>query len=141
MLYRAGAKLWPDFVSRLLLLLLLFNGEEVVIEIDVELAKQWLDSQQDDNGVPVFFLDCREPVEYQTASIAGATLVPMSKWPPSQEVTELMQGRRVVVFCHHGGRSLRVTNWLRQNGFPTALSMAGGIDAWSQQIDAAVPRY
>jgi rhodanese-related sulfurtransferase len=120
---------------------MLFSGVEVVIEIDVALAKQWLDRQQDDDGTQVFFLDCREPGEHQTASIAGTTLVPMSQWPPSSEVSEAMQGLRVVVFCHHGGRSLRVTNWLRQNGFPTALSMAGGIDSWSQEIDPSVPRY
>jgi rhodanese-related sulfurtransferase len=49
--------------------------------------------------------------------------------------------RRIVVHCHHGGRSLRVANWLRGQGFEQAQSMAGGIDAWSTEIDPAVPRY
>jgi rhodanese-related sulfurtransferase len=48
---------------------------------------------------------------------------------------------RIVVHCHHGGRSLRVATWLRQQGFPQAQSMAGGIDQWSQEIDPTVPRY
>jgi rhodanese-related sulfurtransferase len=46
-----------------------------------------------------------------------------------------------VVHCHHGGRSLRVAHWLREQGFANAQSMAGGIDRWSQEIDPSVPRY
>jgi rhodanese-related sulfurtransferase len=45
------------------------------------------------------------------------------------------------VHCHHGGRSLRVTQFLRQRGFAQAQNMAGGIDAWSLRIDPTVPRY
>jgi rhodanese-related sulfurtransferase len=111
------------------------------MEIDVQVAKQWLDATVDDQGTPVYFLDCREPGEHQTASIPGTNLVPMSQWPPSQEQIQAMQGKRIVVFCHHGGRSLRVTQWLRQNGYPETLSMAGGIDDWSCQIDSSIPRY
>ena len=47
----------------------------------------------------------------------------------------------IVVHCHHGGRSLRVVNWLRQQGYAHAINMAGGIDQWSQVIDPSVPRY
>ncbi len=47
----------------------------------------------------------------------------------------------LVVHCHHGGRSLRVANWLRTQGFPQAQSLAGGIDQWSLEIDPTVPRY
>jgi len=45
------------------------------------------------------------------------------------------------VLCHHGMRSLSVTNWLRQQGFERAQSVAGGIQAWSETVDAKVPRY
>ncbi len=48
---------------------------------------------------------------------------------------------QLVVHCHHGGRSLKVARWLRENGFAQAQSMAGGIDQWSQEIDPSVPRY
>ena len=48
---------------------------------------------------------------------------------------------RIIVHCHHGGRSLRVTNYLRQQGFSQAQNMSGGIDAWSLEVDPAVPRY
>lgn len=111
------------------------------MEIDVVTTKQWLDQGKDANGTPVFLLDCRESSEHVTANIPGAVLAPMSQWPPAQEILNAMDGKHVVVHCHHGGRSLRVAQWLRQNGFPDALSMAGGIDQWSQSIDPTVPRY
>ncbi len=47
----------------------------------------------------------------------------------------------IVVYCHHGVRSLEVTLALRRAGFDDVRSLAGGIDAWSRMIDAAVPRY
>ena len=49
--------------------------------------------------------------------------------------------RHVIVYCHHGMRSLHVSHWLRRQGFTRAQSMAGGIDAWSQEIDPGVSRY
>jgi len=89
----------------------------------------------------VLLLDCRQPEEYATAKIAGATLIPMGELPGRlAELEEHRQGR-VIVHCHHGGRSLRVAHWLREQGFPQAQSMAGGIDQWSQEIDPSVPRY
>jgi rhodanese-related sulfurtransferase len=45
------------------------------------------------------------------------------------------------VHCHHGGRSLRVVRWLREQGFSRAQSMAGGIDQWAVDIDPSLPRY
>jgi adenylyltransferase/sulfurtransferase len=54
---------------------------------------------------------------------------------------EAFRTRPLVVHCHHGGRSLRVANWLREQGFSQAQSMAGGIDQWSLEIDPTVPRY
>ncbi len=86
-------------------------------------------------------LDCREPNEYETAAIPGSVLVPMSQWENFENVRSHFEGKHIVVHCHHGGRSLRVANWLRQNGFPNAQSMAGGIELWSQQIDPSIPRY
>lgn len=106
------------------------------IEVDVSTVHAWLDQRPD-----VALIDCREPAEFQTASIPGAILLPMSQWTDSAAELEKLQGKHLVVHCHHGGRSMRVTQWLRANGFPTAQSMAGGIDAWSQAIDPNVPRY
>ena len=86
-------------------------------------------------------LDCRERDEAEAASIDGAVLIPMSEWNEQQDELAKLAGKHIVVHCHHGARSLRVASWLRQNGFPTAQSMAGGIDAWSLEIDPSVPRY
>jgi adenylyltransferase/sulfurtransferase len=106
------------------------------LEITCDAVKRKLDA-----GERFFFLDCREPDEHATAKIAGATLIPMSQL--AERVGELAAHKddEIVVHCHHGGRSLRVTNWLRHQGFAKVCSLAGGIDEWSQKIDPAVPRY
>ncbi len=106
------------------------------IEIDVETLRDWLQSRDD-----LVLIDCREPSEYEVASIPGATLIPMSQWAEKLAEVEGFQGKQVVVHCHHGGRSMRVTQWLRQNGFPNALNLAGGIHAWSDRIDPTVAKY
>jgi rhodanese-related sulfurtransferase len=89
---------------------------------------------------PPLLLDVREPWEYQTAHIAGATLMPMNE-VPGRAHQELDEDLPILVLCHHGARSLSVAAWLRQQGFEKAQSVAGGIDAWSRSIDPTVPRY
>lgn len=106
------------------------------IEIDCRGVKAKLDAAED-----FFFLDCREPDEHQTVSIAAASLIPMSQLMDRIGELEPHRDREVIVHCHHGGRSLKVANWLRQQGFPTAKSMAGGIDGWAVDIDPSLPRY
>jgi rhodanese-related sulfurtransferase len=92
-------------------------------------------------GTPFLLLDCREPDEHATASLPGALLIPMREIAERLAVLEPHRDGRIVVHCHHGGRSLRVTQFLRQRGFAQAQNMAGGIDAWSLRIDPTVPRY
>lgn len=111
------------------------------LEIDVSSVREWTSTGVDSAGKPVALIDCREASEYEIAKIDGAVLLPMSSFPLSPEALAAYQDKRIVVHCHHGGRSLRVANWFRQNGFPDALSMAGGIDAWSISIDPTVPQY
>lgn len=89
----------------------------------------------------IVLIDCREPSEWEVAKIDGAILMPMSNWEKEIVKLEKFAGRHLVVHCHHGGRSLRVTQWLRANGFPNAQNMAGGIDAWSDDVDSSVPKY
>jgi len=92
-------------------------------------------------GEALFFVDCREQDEYDTAKITGATLIPMSGLADRVDEFKPHADKPIIIHCHHGGRSLRVAMWLRQQGYPQAQSMAGGIDQWSQGIDATVPRY
>jgi rhodanese-related sulfurtransferase len=104
------------------------------LEVDVTTLKNFQDQKQD-----FFLLDVREESEYRTAKIPGGTLIPMSQLP--SRVNELPKDKPIIVHCHHGGRSMRATQWLRQNGFTQTSNLAGGIDAWSCHIDASVPRY
>jgi rhodanese-related sulfurtransferase len=85
-------------------------------------------------------IDVREPWEYETAKVNGSLLMPMGD-VPSRAHQELDPDDRLLVLCHHGARSLSVTNWLRQQGFEASQSIAGGIDAWSCEVDALIPRY
>ena len=106
------------------------------IEVDCVTVKSLFDS-----GADFLLLDCRETDEHGVARIAGARLLPMTELQARLNELDGDRTRRVVVHCHHGGRSLRVAAFLRQQGFTHAQSMAGGIDEWSQTIDPSVPRY
>ena len=92
------------------------------------------------SGQAFTLLDVREPWEYETARLEGAKLIPMGDLP-----TRAHQGldpeEHIVVICHHGVRSLTVTNWLRQQGFEKVQSMRGGIDGWARTVDPKVPLY
>src|SRR5579872_5577286 len=89
-----------------------------------------------EKGEPFFLLDCREPWEYQTAHIDGCTLIPMEQIP--QKLAEIPKDQPVVVYCHAGIRSFNAAAWLKRQGL-NALSMSGGIDQWSMEIDPKVP--
>lgn len=91
-------------------------------------------------GVPFTLLDVREPWEIATASITGSMNVPMGELP-ARAHNELDPESQIVVLCHHGARSLSVTEWLRHQGFPSAQSLAGGINQWSREVDPTVPMY
>ena len=94
-----------------------------------------------DNEEPFQLVDCREPLETDFVSIEGALLVPVSELVNRLEELEPYREGQVVFFCHHGIRSLRIIPWLQQQGFSRAMSMAGGIDNWSEEIDPTVQRY
>jgi rhodanese-related sulfurtransferase len=86
------------------------------------------------------FIDVREPWEFGAARIEGSLLMPMGD-VPARAHQELDPDEHLVVLCHHGVRSINVTAWLRNQGFEQAQSLRGGIDAWSAEVDPAVPRY
>ena len=85
-------------------------------------------------------LDVREPWEFETAHMEKARLMPMGD-VPSRAHQELDPDDHIVVLCHHGMRSLTVTNWLRQQGYEKVQSMRGGIDGWARTVDPKVPLY
>jgi rhodanese-related sulfurtransferase len=94
-----------------------------------------------DKKVPMLLLDVRRQGEWDTVHLPGARLVPLDQLHLRLEELESWKDRRVVVYCHHGVRSLRGTKFLRDKGFTDIHSMAGGIDAWSLIVDPALRRY
>jgi len=107
------------------------------LEVDPQEVKRRLDS-----GGKLHLIDVREPHEFAQAKIEGAILVPMRSVPGELQDLEVRSDEgTLIVYCHHGVRSLNVVNWLREQGVGACQSMAGGIDAWSLRVDPAVPRY
>lgn len=95
------------------------------------------------NGTRTLLIDVREAGEVATARIPGATHIPMRQIPENLASleAEARAGKHLLIHCHHGGRSMRVAQYLRANGIENVSNVAGGIDAWSLQIDAGVARY
>ena len=89
-------------------------------------------------GAPLL-LDCREADEWRHCRIEGARQMPLSDI--QRRVHELDRGQQIVVYCHHGVRSLKVAEYLVGKGFTRVANLAGGIDAWSLHVDSRVPRY
>jgi rhodanese-related sulfurtransferase len=92
-------------------------------------------------GEPVYLLDVRQPEEYSLAALPNSTLIPLGDLHHRTAEVEPPAGALVVVYCHHGVRSLTGAYLLQQAGVGPVASLAGGIDAWSREIDPAVPRY
>jgi rhodanese-related sulfurtransferase len=92
-------------------------------------------------GGKFVLVDCREQDEYDRVHIDGAKLVPMSQLADRLGELEPYRDWDLAVHCHHGGRSLRVVQWLREQGFTQAQSMAGGIDQWAVDVDPSLDRY
>jgi rhodanese-related sulfurtransferase len=112
------------------------TGVDLPIEIDVHDVNQLMQRGED-----FLFLDVRQPDEFETASLPGTILIPLGELASRLSELDEYRDSRIVVHCHHGGRSMRAVMGLRQHGFKGAQNMAGGIDAWSQVIDPQVPRY
>lgn len=109
--------------------------------LDYEISPQALAAllKESSGSIPKV-IDVREPWEFAAAHIEGSTLMPMGD-VPSRAHQELDPDEPLAVLCHAGVRSMNVTVWLRDNGFEKAQSVRGGIDAWSREVDPAVPRY
>jgi adenylyltransferase/sulfurtransferase len=110
------------------------DGIDVDVDIDVHTLRRWLAE-----GRAVTVLDVRNPPEHEICRLDGARLIPLRELPG--RVGELDPAATVVVHCHFGPRSSRAVAFLRGQGFARAYNLAGGIDAWSVEIDPAVPRY
>ena len=92
-----------------------------------------------DRGENPLVLDVREAWELQLAQIPGVVHVPMNEVPA--RLTEFSKDAETIVMCHAGSRSMRVAQFLVKQGFTNVANLAGGISAWSESVDATVPRY
>ncbi|MGA3333587.1 MAG: molybdopterin-synthase adenylyltransferase MoeB [Terracidiphilus sp.] len=102
-------------------------------QISVKELKQRMDAGED-----LFLLDVREPFEYQIANLGGK-LIPQNEVP--RRLEEIDRNREIVVHCKVGGRSQRVAEFLKRSGYANVANLAGGILAWSDQVDPSVRKY
>ena len=107
---------------------------EHAFEMSVQELKRWMEE-----GRQMTLLDVRNPMEWEICRIEGAKLIPMGEI--QDRLGELNPEDVIVAHCHHGSRSARVVHFLRQMGFSRAINLAGGIEAWSVEVDPKVPRY
>lgn len=93
-----------------------------------------------DAGAPVLLLDVRQPEEHAYCALPGSVLIPLGEL--HARTSEVVPGESlVVVYCHHGVRSMSGAAVLRAAGFPNVVSLAGGIDLWSLAVDPNIRRY
>ena len=117
------------------------SAEEAILPFnpaDYSIEPQSL-KQMVDEGRDFVMLDVRESWENKVACIPGTTLIPLRDLP--QRVNELNPRQEIVVYCHHGVRSLDAAYLLQQLGFKGVASLIGGIDQWSKEIDPTIERY
>ena len=105
-------------------------------DLRVQEVKQLLDRQES-----FLLLDCRNQDEYDLVHLESAMLIPMPELQNRLADLQAHQASRIVVYCHLGGRSQMVADWLRQQDFAHVQNMTGGIDAWAEEIDRTLPRY
>ena len=103
-----------------------------------EISVEELKSRRDRGEAPLV-LDVREEWELQLARIPGVVHVPMNEVPA--RLSEFARDAQIIVMCHAGGRSIRVAQYLSNQGFTNVANLTGGIAAWSQAVDATVPQY
>ena len=103
-------------------------------EITAAELKGWMDRKK-----KFVLLDVREPNEYDINRIPGSKLIPLGQ--VVERAKELDTADEIVVHCHFGGRSAKAAGLLQGLGFRKVKNLAGGIDAWSVDVDPSVPRY
>jgi rhodanese-related sulfurtransferase len=104
-----------------------------------EITADELDQLLKSNGDQVALLDVRQPEEHEYCRISGSLLIPLNELP--WRASELNPEDHLVIYCHHGVRSLMAVHFLKRLGFEKVKSLRGGIDAWATEIEPSLPRY
>jgi adenylyltransferase/sulfurtransferase len=92
-------------------------------------------------GEPIYLLDVRQPAEHEFVALPDSVLIPLTELPNRVEEVKPASDALIVVYCHHGVRSLHGGRILERFGHTKVASLAGGIDAWSLEVDPVLPRY
>lgn len=108
------------------------------MDTPIDLQPQELKEKMD-RGDDLLLLDVREPWEHALASLPDSVLVPLGQLHNNLE--EMDPDAEIVAYCHHGIRSLQAVAVLKTSGLKKVKHLAGGIDAWSRQVDPRVRRY
>jgi len=111
------------------------SDHEVPLEVSVREASRLRQSAPE----RILIIDVREPFELAICRVEGAEHIPMRQIP--EQVDALPRDRHLLILCHSGGRSYRVTEFLRARGLPAVSNIAGGIDAWAEEIEPGMGRY
>lgn len=106
------------------------------MEISVQEAKELLQSDPS-----VRLVDCREEHEHAFCHIPGSVLIPLSAFRTEAATKLTDKEQTLIVYCHHGMRSLKATAYLLDLGYRCVMSLSGGIDQWSQEVDPSIRRY
>jgi rhodanese-related sulfurtransferase len=109
-------------------------SQEFPLQIDVGMLSAWLEA-----GEPVTVIDVREQWEWSHVHLPASRLIPLGSLPT--QVDGLPRVGALVILCHHGGRSLQATRFLREIGFDNAVNLIGGIDRWASEVDPSLSRY
>lgn len=116
----------------------LLPDPELTAEVSPESVAGWLELPADQRPRLV---DCREAEELAICRIPGHEWVPLGEFARKVDRLTDQPDRGLVVYCHHGMRSLQAALFLRSKGFQKAFSMHGGIDLWTDRVDPEMPRY
>jgi len=108
------------------------------MEISPEAVAKWINLPREERPR---LIDCREADELAICQIEGNEWVPLGTFPTALGQLAADQERGIVVYCHHGMRSMQGAGFLRARGLGNVFSMAGGIEAWAEIVDPEMPRY
>ena len=127
------------FTLCILIVLVTFHGirytkDPMISEISAQELKKRITA-----GEKPVLLDVREPEEVAIVRLPGAVHIPMGEVPG--RLHELNPDEEIIVYCHHGVRSLRVAQFLAQRDFDRVINLAGGIDAWALEVEPGMARY
>jgi molybdopterin/thiamine biosynthesis adenylyltransferase/rhodanese-related sulfurtransferase len=108
-------------------------------EIPLEISAREAHALRQTNPDGTLIIDVREPYELAICRLSDAEHIPMRQIP--ERLGDLPRDRHLLILCHAGGRSLRVTEFLRAHGLTAVTNIGGGISAWAEEVDPSLARY